>query len=193
MKRLILLWGLIFLLLWFFIHTIFVIWVGLTEDIEEADVAIVLGNKVEENGIPSPRLQSRLDRAIQLYHQGIAEQIIVSGGRGIEGYEEAEVMRDVLVEAGIPATNIILDKQGYDTFQTAQNSKLIMEAKGFRTAIIITQYYHIARTKLAFKQFGIKPVYSAHAEVRPELRDPYALIREFVAYYYYLFRVYPEE
>jgi len=193
MRRLIPRWVLIFLLLWFFIHTIFVLWVGLNEDIKQADVAIVLGNKVDENGIPSLRLQSRLDRAIELYYQGIAEQIIVSGGRGIEGYEEAEVMRDGLVKAGIPATNIIVDKQGYDTFQTAQNSKLIMEARGFKTAIVVTQYYHIVRTKLAFKQFGIEPVYSAHAEMRPEIRDPYALLREFVAYYYYLFRAYPEE
>ena len=193
MKRRILLWGLIFLLLWFFIHTILVIWAGLNEEIKQADVAIVLGNKVDENGIPSPRLQSRLDRAIELYRQGMAEQIIVSGGRGIEGYEEAKVMRDVLVKAGIPATNIIVDRQGYDTFQTAQNSKLVMEARGFETAIVVTQYYHIARTKLAFKQYGIEPVYSAYARMGPEIRDPYALIREFVAYYYYLLRSYPEK
>ena len=190
--RAILLGGIVLFLLWFLGHTIFVIWIGLSSDVKKADVAIVLGNKVNEDGMPSPRLQSRLDRAVNLYHQGIVKKIIVSGGQGIEGYEEAEIMRIVLVQSGIPESNIILDKQGYDTFQTAQNSKFIMEAHGFRTAIIVTHYYHIARTKLALEKFGIEPVYAAYAETEPDIREPYTLIREFVAYYYYLFRSYPE-
>lgn len=185
--------GTAFLTLWFLAHTIVIIWIGLKNEIQEADVAIVLGNRVDENGVPSLRLQSRLDRAVELHRQQKIRAIIVSGGRGVEGYEEAEVMRDVLFEVGIPITDIFIDKQGYDTFQTARNSKIIMKSEGFRRAVIVTQYYHIARTRLAFKRFGIEPVFSVYAEVGPELRDPYAIIREFVAFYYYLFRIYPEE
>jgi len=188
----VLFWGFIVFLLWFFIHTIFVIWVGLNGEVKRADVAIVLGNKVNENGIPSPRLQSRLDRAIRLYQEGTIKKIIVSGGQGVEGHEEADIMREVLVKTGISEADIITDRNGNDTFKTAQNGKSIMETQGFKTVIVVTQYYHIARTKLAFRRFGVKPVYSAYAEMGPEIRDPYALIREFVAYYYYLLRSYPE-
>jgi hypothetical protein len=45
---------------------------------------------------------------------------------------------------------------------------------------------------LALESFGITPVYAAAAEFGPELREPYTLVREFIAYYYYLFRSYPE-
>jgi len=47
-----------------------------------------------ESGEPSPRLQSRLDKAFDLYSKNYFQQIIVSGGLGKEGFEEALVMTE---------------------------------------------------------------------------------------------------
>ncbi len=175
---------------WFIVHNIAIIWIGLNDKIEHADVIVVLGNKVELDGKPSQRLQKRLDRAADLYLAGISKHIIVSGGFGKEGYEEAIVMRDTLVKTGIPSASVIMDKDGYNTFKTVVNSKKIMKAKGFKSVIVISQYYHIARTRMAFKKIGIKPVFSAHARMWPELREPFSLVREFAAFYYYALRNY---
>jgi vancomycin permeability regulator SanA len=53
---------------------------GLKERVEPADVAVVLGNEVYLNGEPSPQLEARLDRAVELFRQRLFPQIVVSGG-----------------------------------------------------------------------------------------------------------------
>lgn len=89
---------------------------GLNDDIHAADVAIVPGNTVEKDGRPSARLRARLDQTVALYRQGLFPNIIVSGGVGIEGFDEAEVMKRYLVERGVPEGRIHVDSGGgHDT------------------------------------------------------------------------------
>ena len=128
---------------------------------------------------------SRLDKAVELYNNHYFNHLIVSGGLGKEGFDEAKVMKDYLIRAGIPENSIIVDSKGNNTLITAQNSKSIMDSKKFQTAMIITQYYHITRTKLAMHKVGVENVYSAHARIF-EIRDIYSLSREFLGYYKYL-------
>jgi vancomycin permeability regulator SanA len=85
---------------------------GLSDDIHAADVAIVPGNKVENDGRPSERLRARLDKVIALYGQGLFPDVIVSGGTGSEGFDEAEVMKRYLVENGLPETHVYVDSGG---------------------------------------------------------------------------------
>ncbi len=170
---------------WFGVHIGLIIIDGLNDNLKKADVGIVLGNKIEINGYPSSRLKSRLDKAVELYHKGFFRYIIVSGGIGKEGFDEAKVMRDYLIKNQIPSKDIIIDSKGKNTYLTAINSKVIMERLGFNSALIITQYYHVTRTRLAFSIVGIEKVSSAHANFF-ELRDIYSLMREFFGYYKYI-------
>jgi vancomycin permeability regulator SanA len=173
------------LILWFCIHIVVTVIDGLTDEVQQSDVGIILGNRVEPDVHPSRRLQSRLDRAVELYNNKYFDHLIVSGGFGKEGYDEAKVMKDYLVKAGIPADSIIEDSKGENTQMTAKNCKFVMDSMNFRTATVITQYYHIPRSKLALHKAGIQTVYSAHARIF-ELRDIYSLFREFFGYYQYL-------
>lgn len=173
---------------WFLLHLIAVFWFGLHDDLQKADVAVVLGNQVRRSGAPSARLRERLDRALEVYRQGLAPKIIVSGGLGREGFAEAEVMRDYLLAHGVPADAVIVDNDGVDTYRTALNARRIMAGQGMNSAIVISQYYHIPRTRLAFVRAGVRTVYTARAVFRPSWREPYTLLREFIAYYYYLVR-----
>jgi vancomycin permeability regulator SanA len=174
------------LILWFAIHITITVIDGLNDELEYVDAAVVLGNKVEENGEPSKRLKSRLDKAVELHEKKYFEYIIVSGGLGKEGFDEAIIMKKYLMNRGINEENIIVDSKGNNTMMTAKNSKEIMSKKGFDSVMVITQFYHITRSKLAFKRVGFKKVYSSHANFF-ELRDIYSLIREFFGYYKYRF------
>lgn len=174
------------ILLWVCIHIAVIVVDGLNDNLEFVDAGVVLGNKVELNGQPSKRLKGRLDRAIELYESKYLEYIIVSGGIGKEGFDEAKVMKEYLINTGIPEDKIILDSKGNNTFMTAENTKEIFEEMNFDSVMIISQYYHISRTKLAFKKVGFDKVYSAHARIF-EIRDIYSLAREFFAYYKYIF------
>lgn len=66
---------------------------GMSDEIHEANVAVVLGNTVNPDGTPSRRLAARLDTALELHRRGLFKNIIVSGGVGREGFDEAVVPR----------------------------------------------------------------------------------------------------
>lgn len=175
------------ILAWFAVHTAVILTDGLSDELKQADVAVVLGNKVEESGEPSERLKARLDKAAELYDKGYFDHIIVSGGIGQEGFDEAQVMKSYLVQAGIPEESIIEDNKGINSDWTARNAARIMDEAGWESAMVISQYFHISRTKLAFKRMDIGPLYGAHADYY-ELRDVYSILREFPAYYKYLWK-----
>ncbi|MEJ8548125.1 YdcF family protein [Brevibacillus borstelensis] len=174
-----------FFVIWFGIHILITTIDGLHDEKHYADVGIVLGNKVESDGKPSDRLKSRLEKAVELYREGYFTCVIVSGGVGVEGYDEAEIMKQYLVKQGIPTEKIITDRIGINTMATAKNAPKILGGVEDKSVMVITQFYHISRTKLAFYKAGFKNVYSAHSDYF-ELRDLYSLSREFLAYYKYL-------
>ncbi|WLR51951.1 YdcF family protein [Bacillus tianshenii] len=178
--------GFIILIGWFLIHTALIVIDGLNDELKRVDAAVVLGNKVEENGEVSKRLQARLDRAVTLYEDGYFQHIIVSGGMGEEGFDEAKVMKDYLMKKGVADKQILVDSDGYNTALTAENARVIAEQFEFESVVVISQYFHISRTKLAFEKQGFNEVYGAHARYF-EMRDLYSIVREFPAYYKYLF------
>lgn len=160
---------------------------GLRDVPGKADVALVLGSKVELDGTPSRRLQARLDKTVELYRAGSFPEIIVSGGFGKEGYDESVVMRDYLVAQGIPAGCILLDGDGVTTYASAKNTRQIADQHHFQSVHVVTQYFHIPRSRLVLERFGFKEVYSSHAELF-EARDVYSSLREFFGYLSYRFR-----
>ncbi len=160
---------------------------GLTDDIHAADVAVVPGNTVEKDGRPSARLSARLDQTVALYRQGLFPDVIVSGGVGSEGFDEAEVMKRYLVEHGVPEGRVHVDSGGATTQLTAKNASRMMREKGWRSALVVTQYFHVPRMRLAMKRSGVAPVFSAHARYF-EPRDVYSTAREVAGYVSYLLR-----
>ena len=153
---------------------------GMTDDLRPADVGVVLGSKVELNGQPSSRLAARLERGASLYAQGVFKHVIVSGGTGVEGFDEAAVMRDYLVKRGVPSSAIIVDSDGTTTDATARNCAKVMERRGFKRVTVVTQYFHVPRTRLALRRHGMTDIGSAHAHFF-EPRDLYSIAREVAA------------
>jgi vancomycin permeability regulator SanA len=157
---------------------------GLSDEIERADVALIPESKVENDGKPSQRLKARLEGGIKIYRQGLVKKLIVSGGKGQEGFDEADVMKEYLISQKIPAEDIITDRQGYTTYESAINCRAIMEANNYKSVLIISQYFHISRMRLALRKAGVEKIYSVHVPYY-ELRDIFSLLREVFAYYYY--------
>ena len=118
------------------------------DDSAPADVILVLGSAVWPNEQPSPSLRARTERAIELYQQGYAPYLLLSGGLGRYPPEEAEVMRRLAVEAGIPQEALILDKEAHSTWESMEKARDIMEQEGWQTAIIVSDPFHIERSLL---------------------------------------------
>jgi vancomycin permeability regulator SanA len=162
---------------------------GLRDDLGHADVALVLGSTVNPDGTLSPRLQARLERTVELFKDGWFGHVIVSGGVGKEGHDEAVAMKDYLTAHGVPESQIIVDGHGNTTFDSARNTRDIAHRQHFQSVLVVSQYFHLPRARLALERFHFAKVYSAHAHFW-ELRDLYSIFRESVGYLSYLRRSY---
>lgn len=127
---------------------------------QKSDCIIVLGCKVYGN-TPSPFLIWRTDEGIRLFKEGYGKYLIVSGGKGEgESISEAEAMKRYLVSKGVDPSKIILEDKSASTMANLINSKSIMEKKNLKTAIIVSNKYHLKRASLMAADEGIKASYS---------------------------------
>ena len=121
--------------------------------IDDIDCIVVLGCQVKDDGKPSDMLADRLRRGIELYNQGVAPKIIMSGDHGQKEYDEVNTMKQVAVDAGIPSNDIFMDHAGFSTYETLYRAKEIFEADKI---IVVTQEYHLYRTMYIAEKLGIE-------------------------------------
>ena len=187
-------WTLALLLAWFLTHLAILLWFGLTDDTSPTDVGVVLGNFVDTDGTPGNVVKARLDRAVELYNAGVFRHVIVSGAVDpSKNYDEPTGMKRYLVRQSIPADAIIQDPGGANTYLTGRNTLRIMREHDWHSATIVTHYYHILRTRFAFARWGIPGVRAVRARLGTGTDEPYRVVREFVAFYRYVFRFYPAD
>ncbi|MBN1618008.1 YdcF family protein [Candidatus Dojkabacteria bacterium] len=148
-------------------------------DLPQKDVAIVFGAGINSEGVPSDMLKDRLLTAVDVYTQGKAKKILVSGDNRFEHYNEPQAMFDFLVELGIPEEDIIKDYAGRRTYDTCYRANEIFEVDN---AILVTQGYHLPRALYLCNSLGIKSVgiSASRQEYRYEL---YNSTRETLALY----------
>ncbi|MEO6313478.1 MAG: YdcF family protein [Chitinophagaceae bacterium] len=179
---------LLLLLCWATAHITYITYDGLHDYTGSADVAIILGNQVHADGSLSPWLQGRVDKAVDLYRQGKVKKIFASGGRGTKKdgfYPEGDAMKAYLVKQGILAADIIADNDGKNTFLTAKNFMEWNRTNGAASVIVVSQFYHITRSKYILHKLGFKTVYGA-SSVRYGWNDIVGTLREVPAFYKYL-------
>lgn len=121
----------------------------------KADVIIVLG-AATYNGEVSPVYQERLNHGINLYIDGYADKIIVTGGLGEENEEtDAYIAKQYVIKQGIPEEDILTEEESVITQENLENSKVIMYKNGYETAIIVSDPLHMKRAMVLAKDAGI--------------------------------------
>lgn len=123
-----------------------------------ADCILILGAGVWEGNKPSPMLKDRLDEGVRLYREGISAKILVSGDHGRKNYDEVNVMKKYLIDAGVPSRSIFMDHAGFTTYESMYRAK---EVFNVRRAVVVTQEYHLYRAlyicdKLGLEAYGAK-------------------------------------
>ena len=177
-----------FFLIWIIIHAIVISIQGLNDNYTKADVAIILGNRVYEDGSLSTWLQGRVDKALKLYREGKVKIIFASGGISTKengGYPEGDAMKHYLVQHGVPDSVIVSDNYGQNTYLTAKNFIKWNKQYHFNSVIVVSQFYHITRTQYILKKLGFKNVTHAASE-EFEWKDIESIFREVPAFYKYM-------
>jgi uncharacterized SAM-binding protein YcdF (DUF218 family) len=129
---------------------------GQRERATRADVVVVLGARVLPGGVPSPALLARIEKAVDLYHQGLAPRLLFSGGVGVNPPSEASVMRDVAVRLGVPAEACLLEEQSHSTEQNARFSTTLLRSLGARRVVVVSDPYHLLRARQYFRLHGFE-------------------------------------
>ena len=119
------------------------------------DCIFVLGCGVWEDGTPSGMLKDRLDTAFSLYESGAAPFILVSGDNSRVDYDEVTVMKNYLVDKGVPEEVIYKDHAGFSTYESVYRAKAIF---GVKKMIVVTQGYHLYRSLYLANDRGIEAV-----------------------------------
>jgi SanA protein len=124
------------------------------EGVLPVDTALVLGTApFGVRGQDQRTLSRRLDTAAGLWHGGTVGHFIVSGIRIGEDYDEASVMRDELVERGVPPEAIELDQHGDRTWDSIARARYVF---GKRRLVIVSQRDHLARALFLARHAGIE-------------------------------------
>jgi len=122
-------------------------------DTKPADAVVILGAYVRPDGELSWILKDRLDTGLALYNQKTAPKILVTGDHGQKEYNEVQAMKDYLLGHGVPAEDIFMDHAGFDTYDSLYRARDIFQVK---TAVIVSQNFHLPRAVYIAKRLGIK-------------------------------------
>jgi SanA protein len=120
----------------------------------KVDAVLVLGTSpYGYRGQDLWTLSYRLDVAAGLWHGGFADRFVVSGIQLDDDYDEARIMRDELVQRGIPASAIELDHKGNRTWDSVFRARTVF---GKRRLIIVSQRDHLGRALFLARHAGME-------------------------------------
>ncbi len=166
---------------------------GTTDYRRPAAAAVVFGARVYATGLPSPLLADRIRTSVDLYREGLVPLIVMSGGDGSDGFNEARVMGDVAAAAGVPRSAILVDPAGASTEATVANVSAMLAGRNGGNVperlIAVSQAYHLPRVQLAFGLAGIDVLTVPAADPEPIGEMPLLVAREILAFWAYYGRV----
>jgi uncharacterized SAM-binding protein YcdF (DUF218 family) len=148
-----------------------------------ADAIVVLG-AAEYRGRPSPVLEARLNHALFLYLKGRAPRIITTGGAGGDPvFTESTVARAYLARRGVPAEAIVVENEGDSTAHSIVAVTEIMRRMILKSAIVVSDGYHIYRVKKMLEASGIRVYGSPRPSTEQSaLREKWMYCRQAVGY-----------
>ena len=143
------------------VFTGIIIWnFGNQDHAKNSDCIIVLG-AAAYGAKPSPVFEERINHAIHLYDQGRAPFLIFTGGRG-DGdlYSESEVGEKYAIGKGVPQAAILTEARSRTTRQNLFEAKIVMDAAGMHSAILVSDPLHLKRASVMAKDLGLDAVSS---------------------------------
>lgn len=148
---------------------------------QQYDCAVVFGAAVWPGGNPSHALSDRTHAAIDAYDRNQVSCLIFSGADSAYGTHEVDVMLDIAYEREVELEDVELDYDGDNTKQTVSN------LDPNRSYLLVSNDFHLARINLFAHQLGLHD-YDVHRSVYRHgryTREPFFVLREMVAFWYY--------
>ena len=149
---------------------------GDSELLTDIDYMVILGAGIRR-GKPSPMLEDRLKTGISLYNNDISNKILITGDHMNDDYDEVTVMKNYLLEHGIPEEDIITDNYGISTYDSIYRVKNVYKSN---KVVIVSQRYHLYRALFLSDNLDLES-YGVEANLRYYYGQWYREIREILA------------
>lgn len=154
-----------------------------TSEVPPADTTLILGALVYTNGEMSPMLSDRVETAVALYKAQKVNHILVSGDHSRVEYDEVNIIKDHLLDLGIPAEDIFLDHAGLDTYDSLYRARDIFQIESL---IVVSQNFHLGRAVYIAKELGLE-AYGLSSDLQEyrnvekyEFRELFANLKAFI-------------
>lgn len=154
------------------------------DSIPAQKAALVLGAAKSIGNVPNLYFVYRIQAAKELYESGKVKAFVVSGDNSREDYNEAEDMRQALIDAGVPDSIIHPDYAGLRTLDSVVRMNEIFGQKSF---IIVSQKFHNERAVFLARYYGLEAYgYNAkdlslnRSSYRTKIREVFARVKVFV-------------
>ena len=132
---------------------------------KDKDFIIILGCGLKKDGMPTPLLQGRIDRALSFYNKqkeetGKGPVFVTSGGQGPdEVISESGAMKRYLIAHGVPEEQILEEDRSADTFENMKFSKAKITEKNEAAKIAFsTTNYHVFRSGIFARRVKMRAV-----------------------------------
>jgi uncharacterized SAM-binding protein YcdF (DUF218 family) len=142
------------------------------QDQRRAVDAIVVLGAAQYNGRPSPVLRARLDHALELYAEGLAPRIVVTGGVGRgDTTSEAIVGRHYLLSHNVPPAAVVVQPQGRSTQASMTAVAEWLETEHLNRVILVSDPFHMFRLRLEARRTDLE-AYTSPTERSPISENP---------------------
>jgi uncharacterized SAM-binding protein YcdF (DUF218 family) len=143
------------------------VWLASRRDqAQPADAIVVLG-AAQYNGRPSPVLKARLDHAAALYHRGLSDVIVVTGGKAPgDRFTEASASADYLATRGVAQEHVLRENSGRNSWQSLAGAALFLKRENRTRVLLVSDPFHSARIAAMASELGL------HARVSPTRTSP---------------------
>jgi uncharacterized SAM-binding protein YcdF (DUF218 family)/glycosyltransferase involved in cell wall biosynthesis len=118
---------------------------------QAVDAVVVFAGGVGESGRAGGGFQERVREAVDLYHAGYARHLIFSSGF-VSAFKEAEVMRAVALDNGVPSEALLLEEEAVNTYENVVRTAAILERNGWQRILLVSSPYHMRRALLTWKR-----------------------------------------
>jgi len=130
--------------------------------------------------------------AAQLYREGRAPLLFLSGGPTGSNLSESDVMGAVAIKQGVPRSALIFDNAGVTTAQTLINLKRYMQGNALTSCLMVSSPFHMARIMILARLYGLQaftsppvetPVWlSVQQRARATVREELALFKDLLVF-----------
>ena len=162
---------------------------GRLDERQSVDAIVVLG-AAQFNGRPSDVFEARLEHAVALWDEGLADWFVVTGGKlPNDDTTEAEVARGWAIAHGVPPNRILAEDRGRTTLESLEAVRRIFRDEDLQTGLFVSDETHMLRVLRMAADMGIK-AFSSPTRTSPsdldESRRRNAIVHEIagLAVYY---------